>query len=67
MDYGSFLLKLTLRKAKAEEEKVKIHTQVQRSESRDSAKMTRNDWDKLEQKWSKTQKQQIEEGLQAAR
>jgi len=26
-----------------------------------------NDWDKLEQRWSKTQKRQLEEGLQAAR
>jgi len=25
-----------------------------------------NDWDKLEQRWSKTQKRQLEEGLQAA-
>jgi len=26
-----------------------------------------NEWDKLEQRWSKTQKRQLEEGLQAAR
>jgi len=26
-----------------------------------------NDWDKLEQRWSKPQKRQLEEGLQAAR
>jgi len=32
---------IAIRKAKAEEEKVKIHTQVQRSDFRDSAKVKR--------------------------
>jgi len=32
---------ISIRKAKAEEEKVKTHTQVQRSDFRDSAKVKR--------------------------
>ena len=56
---------ISIRKVKTEEEKVK-HTH--RFKDRISVIQQRsNECDKLEQRWSKTQKRQLEEGLQAAR
>ena len=58
---------ISIRKAKADEEKVKIHTQVQRLDFRDSAKVKRLRQLELEQRWSKTHKRHLEERLQASR
>ena len=56
---------ISIRKVKTEEKRVK-HTH--RFKDRIFVIQQRwNDWDKLEQRWSKTQQRQLEEGLQAAR
>jgi len=56
---------ISIRKAKAKEEKVQTHTQVQRSDFRDSAKVKR--LKQIGAEMVQDSKRQLEEGLQAAR
>jgi len=57
---------LLYQKSKGRREKGKKQIKVQKSGFRDFAKV-KNYWEKLEQRWSKTQTRQLEEGLQAAK